>query len=81
MKGGCQEKTSPMPPAAKIILAASPSKLHFGLAVLLRQTQGPDLGGCSLILLLSEELSAESTVLLSKSEFRLRIAELPHHAT
>jgi hypothetical protein len=60
---------------------SQPLKLHFGLAVLLRQTQGPDLGGCSPILLLSEELSAESTVLLSKSEFRLRIAELPHHAT
>jgi hypothetical protein len=81
MKGGCQEKTSPVPPAAKIILGSQPLKLHFGLAVLLRQTQGPDLGGCSPILLLSEELSAESTVLLSKSEFRLRIAELPHHAT
>jgi hypothetical protein len=81
MKGGCQEKTSPLPPAAKIISGRQPLKIHFGLAVILSQRQDPELGGCSPILRLSEELSAEGTVLLSKSEFRLRIAELHHHAT
>jgi hypothetical protein len=65
MKGGCQEKTSPVPPAAKNDSGRQPLKLHFGLAVILRQTQGPELSVCSPILRLSEELSAERTVLLS----------------
>jgi hypothetical protein len=76
MKGGCQEKTSPVPPAAKMILGSQPLKLHFGLAVILRQTDGPEFGVCSPILRWSEEFSAENTVLLSKSEFRSHIAEL-----
>jgi len=81
MKGACQEKTSPLPPATKNSSGRQPHKLHFGLAVILRQKQDPELGVCSPILLWSEEFSAESTVLLSKSEFRSYIAELPHHAT
>jgi len=49
----------------EVFLCRQPLKLHCGLAVILRQTQGPDLGVCSPILLLSEELSAERAVLLS----------------
>ena len=49
----------------EVFLCRQPLKLHCGLAVLLRRTQDPDLGGCSPILLLSEELSAERAVLLS----------------
>jgi hypothetical protein len=65
MKGGCQEKTTPVPAAVEEFLCSQPLKLHCGLAVMLRRTQGPDLSGCSPILLSSEELSAESAVLLS----------------
>ena len=64
MKGGCQEKTSPVPPASKIFLGSQPLKLHCGLAVILRQTLGPELGDCSPILRLREELNAKRTVLL-----------------
>jgi hypothetical protein len=46
-------------------LCNQPLKLHCGLAVMLRRTQSPDLGVCSPILLLIEELSAERAVLLS----------------
>ena len=60
---------------------SQPLKLHFGLAVLLRQGQVPELGGCSPILRRSVEFSTEGTVLLSKSELRSHIAELPHHGT
>jgi len=49
----------------EVFLVSQPLKLHCGLAVLLRRTQVPDLSGCSPILLLSEELSAERAVLLS----------------
>jgi len=49
----------------EVFLCRQPLKLDCGLAVLLRRTQDPDLGGCSPILLLSEELSAERAVLLS----------------
>ncbi len=55
---------------------SQPLKLHFGLAVILRQTDGPEFGVCSPILRWSEEFSAENIVLLSKSEFRSHIAEL-----
>ncbi len=50
---------------SEVFLCSQPLKLHCGLAVMLRQTQVPDLGVCSPILLLSEELSAERAVLLS----------------
>jgi len=42
----------------EIFLCSQPLKLRCGLAVMLRRMQAPDLGGCSPILLLSEELSA-----------------------
>ena len=58
---------------------SQPLKLRFGLAVLLRQTQGPEFGACSPILRRSEGFSAEGTVVLPKSELRSHIAELPHH--
>lgn len=50
---------------SEVFLCSQPLKLHGGLAVMLRRTQVPDLGVCSPILLLSEELSAERAVLLS----------------
>ena len=61
---GCQEKTTPVPAATKVFLCSQPLKSRCGLAVLLRRTQDPDLGGCSPILLI-EELNAERAVLLS----------------
>jgi hypothetical protein len=50
---------------SEILPGSQSLKSRCGLAVLLRRTQDPDLGVCSLILLLSEELSAERAVLLS----------------
>jgi len=48
----------------EVFLCNQPLKLTCGLAVMRRRTQDPDLSICSPILL-SEELSAERTVLLS----------------
>jgi hypothetical protein len=42
-----------------------PLKLHFGLAVILSQTQDPGLDDRSPILRLSEEFSAERTELFT----------------
>lgn len=50
---------------SEVFLCNQPLKLHCGLAVLLRRAPDPDLGGCSPILLSSEELSAERAVLVS----------------
>ncbi len=52
----------------EVYLCRQPLKLHCGLAVMLRRTHGPDLGGRSPILLRSEELGAERAVLLSSAE-------------
>ena len=49
----------------EVFLGSQSLKSRCGLAELLRRTQDPDLSGCSPILLLSEELSAERAVLLS----------------
>jgi hypothetical protein len=50
---------------SEVFLCSQPLKIHCGLAVMLRQLQVPDLGGCSPVPLLTEELSAESAALLS----------------
>jgi len=62
---GLSRKNFSCAACSKVFLGSQPLKLHFGLAVLLRQTEDPDLGGCSPILRWSEELSAEWAVLLT----------------
>ncbi len=48
---------------SEVFLCSQPLKPRRGLAVMLHRTQVPDLSGCSPILLLTEELSAERAVL------------------
>lgn len=62
---GLSRKNYSCAACSEIFLCSQPLKLHCGLAVILRRTQVPDLGVCSPILRLSEELSAERAVLLS----------------
>jgi hypothetical protein len=62
---GLSRKTYSCAGRSEVFLCNQPLKLHCGLAVMRRQTQGSDLGVCSLILLLSEELGAERSELVS----------------
>ncbi len=64
-KKGLSRKNYSRAGGNEVFLCRQPLKLPCGLAVMRRWTQVPDLGGCSPILLLSEELSAERAVLLS----------------
>jgi len=57
MKGGCQEKTSPVPAARSVSLQPAPLRIVF-----VTPCASSGLSCCSPILLMREELSAERAV-------------------